>query len=118
MDEKIKSELAACGIDLQSAVARLMNNEALYLRLLKKFPADKSYQELIDGLAAKDYDMAFRGAHTLKGVSGNLSMNDLMDITVVIVEKLRSENYDELDQDAVILTEHYEKVINVINKLS
>ena len=38
------------------------------LSVAVKFLDDSSYQMILDGIEAKDAELAFRGAHTLKGV--------------------------------------------------
>ena len=63
------------GINIQAGLDRLIGDTRLYRRLLKKFAenqadtADKIQQALI----SKDLDTAQRLAHTIKGVSGNIS---------------------------------------------
>ena len=47
------------------------------LRLLAMFPADENYALLEQAMAAGDTDAAFRAAHTLKGVCGNLCLEEL-----------------------------------------
>ena len=43
------------------------------------------------------YEQIFAAAHTLKGVAGNLGMIRVYEFLVVIVEKIRNANYEELD---------------------
>ena len=64
-------------IDVPAAVKRLSGNETLFARLFHDFCRD--YRTIADeigtAMAAGDSDRAKRLAHTLKGVSGNLSAN-------------------------------------------
>ena len=46
MDEKRKARLQAGGIDVDSALARMMGSEALLERFLGKFPDDLNYPAL------------------------------------------------------------------------
>ena len=59
------------GSDYDGVLKRL-GSEALVKRFAVKFLNDPSFQDLTDGLAAKDGEKAFRAAHTLKGVCLNL----------------------------------------------
>lgn len=64
------------GADYEDVLGRL-RNEALIRKFAKKFLEDGSFQMLKDGLAKKDGEMAFRAAHTLKGVCQNLGFDNL-----------------------------------------
>jgi len=77
------------GIRYDEGLARFMGNAALYQTFLKKFPADPGFSALGDALRAGDAEAAFQAAHSLKGVSGNLSLNDLYENTIPLVEALR-----------------------------
>ena len=63
------------GADYEDVLGRL-RNEALIRKFAKKFLEDGSFQMLKDGLAKKDGEMAFRAAHTLKGVCQNLGFDN------------------------------------------
>ena len=96
---------------------RLMNNEMLLKRLLLKFKDDKNLAGLEQAVAEKSYEDAFHCAHTLKGVAGNLGMEKIMNADVVVVEKLRSENYEGLEADVANLKEAYTPVMDVIMRI-
>ena len=57
------------GSDYDGVLKRL-GSEALVKRFAVKFLNDPSFQDLTDGLAAKDGEKAFRAPHTLKGGTG------------------------------------------------
>ncbi len=46
MDDTIKKQLTEAGVDLDKTMERFMNNEALYLKFLKRFPEDPNYAQL------------------------------------------------------------------------
>jgi signal transduction histidine kinase/CheY-like chemotaxis protein/HPt (histidine-containing phosphotransfer) domain-containing protein len=61
------------GLDTKDALGRLGGNRPLYLKLLRQFLDLASTPALVDeSLAAGDWQVAGRLAHTLKGVAGNL----------------------------------------------
>ena len=67
---------AALGGDYQEVLGRLCS-EALVRRFVGKFLSDQSFQLLDTALSAGNYEEAFRAAHTLKGVTQNLSFTKL-----------------------------------------
>lgn len=77
------------GANTKDGLDRCMNNEAFYLRLVDKAINDDSFIKLKDELEKKNYDEAFKIAHSLKGVLGNLSLTPLYDLAVEITENLR-----------------------------
>ena len=66
----------------------------LFRKFIGKFSSDPSFQLLSDSLKAGSYEEAFRAAHTLKGVSQNLSFTKLYQSSHEITEALRTANYD------------------------
>lgn len=112
--------LQAIGVDEREVMARFMNNEGLYCRILKKFMEDKSYGELKTSWEDGDYEAAFRAAHTLKGVSANLGLGAIREISSAITEQLRPGHTrdDIFLQDSMIkLKQQYEAAQKVIEKL-
>ena len=69
-------------------------SEALVKKFVGKFLADQSFQLLESTLKAGDYEEAFRAAHTLKGVTQNLSFTKLYQSSNEITEALRTKDYD------------------------
>ena len=84
---------AALGGDYEEVLNRLYS-EALVRKFIGKFSSDPSFQLLSDSLKAGSYEEAFRAAHTLKGVSQNLSFTKLYQSSHEITEALRTANYD------------------------
>ena len=117
MTEESKKQLKEFGVDVEGSLERMLGNEALFERVLKKFISDDSYPLLVETLAAGDYETAFRHAHTLKGVAGNLGINALMEADIVVVEKLRVGNLEGIEEDMKKVTELYEEVCTVLKNL-
>ncbi len=74
--------------DFDQACKRLMN-ERMVTRFVLKFPSDPSMQQLREAVAAGDNENAFRAAHTLKGVAGNLAFTALYRAACDLTEQLR-----------------------------
>ena len=83
---------AALEGDYQEVLGRLYS-DALVQRFVGKFLTDQSFQTLESTLKAGDYDEAFRAAHTLKGVTQNLSFTKLYQSSHEITEALRTKDY-------------------------
>ena len=82
------------GSDYDGVLKRL-GSEALVKRFAVKFLNDPSFQDLTDGLAAKDGEKAFRAAHTLKGVCMNLGFTKLFEVSSALTEELRDKEIKE-----------------------
>ncbi len=85
--------LDAAGLDTADALARLMGSEALLGRLLGKFTADENCAKLVAAAEKDDADAALEAAHALKGVSGNLSMTRLYELTARQCELIRGGDW-------------------------
>lgn len=84
MDSLRRQRLLDAGLDVDSALARFMNNEALLEKFLAKFPADPNHHRLAAAIAA----------HTLKGVCGNLSMTALFELLTRQVAAFRADDWE------------------------
>ena len=70
---------------------RRLCSESFVLHFVKKYPANPSFDELCEAVGRSDWETAFRAAHTLKGVTGNLSMTRLYTLLVGLTDALRGE---------------------------
>lgn len=90
MDEAKKQALVRAGIDVDAALARMMGSEALFMRLIRKFPDDENHAQLCAAMERGDAQAALSASHTLKGVCGNLSMTGLFGLFERQVAALRA----------------------------
>lgn len=72
-----------------------LRSEALVQKFVIKFLADPSYELLCTSMEAKNYEEAFRAAHTLKGVCQNLSFAKLYASSAQLCEALRDGFHPE-----------------------
>ena len=77
MDEAKKQALVRAGIDVDAALARMMGSEALFMRLIRKFPDDENHAQLCAAMERGDAQAALSASHTLKGVCQNLGFTNL-----------------------------------------
>lgn len=93
--------LSQSGIEVEQALERFMNNEALYLRFLNKFLQDENFSGIASSASSGDYDAMLTYAHTLKGVAGNLGLMPLYQLLDTLVLRLRS--HETADMQALVL---------------
>lgn len=78
----------AIGADFAEVIRRLGNEDRVQ-RFLLKLPADPSFSTLCQALEEKNYEEAFRAAHSLKGISMNLGLTPLAESSSALTEALR-----------------------------
>ena len=112
----IKECYEQMGADYEDVLGRL-RNEALIRKFAKKFLEDGSFQMLKDGLAKKDGEMAFRAAHTLKGVCQNLGFDNLYEPSFELTEKLRGKDTTGSEELFAKVEEQYSRTTNAIRMI-
>ena len=84
------NETEAVYIDIEDALKRVGGNKALYKKLLGRF-VDGNYIEAIEtALQGGNPEDTAREAHTLKGVSANLSLEKVRALSIELEEKVKS----------------------------
>lgn len=113
------AELEALGVDRQEVMARFMNNEGFYTRILKKFLEDQSYGQLKNAFNTGSTEEAFRAAHTLKGVSANLGLHNIYALSSEITEQYRHGDADMqlVEEKLKKLDEQYSMALDIIKRL-
>jgi len=117
MDEKRKQQLEEAGINFQTGMERFLGNEKLFVSFLHKFPKDPSFSQLCIHMENKETQAAFREAHTLKGVAGNLSLDGLSVLLVPFVERLREGNFEKAKSLFSGIIEKYTQLNDIIDEL-
>lgn len=105
------------GGDYENAISRF-RSEALIKRFLPMFLNDPSFNELTEALEKGDVQPAFRAAHTLKGVTANLSLTKLNSVSVEITEMLRAEELLRAKEYFPNVKEAYDKTLEAIEQLT
>ena len=76
------------GGDYDEVMMRFMKEERVN-RFIPMFLKDGSFAELQKAVAEQDWNTAFRAAHTLKGVAGNMSFERLRAVDSDLTEAIR-----------------------------
>lgn len=115
----VKECYEAFGGNYDEVISRLRTDERV-ARFLQKVVDDGSYKLLIDSIATNNVDEAFRAAHTLKGVCGNLSITKFGESSSALCEYLREKRV--IDDAVLSMLEKvkvdYELTINSIKQLN
>ncbi len=101
------------GGNYEEVVGRL-RSERLIQKFVLKFMNDGSYQLLVDSMASKNYEEAFRAAHTIKGVCQNLALTQLLESSSELSEALRHGYTPEADGLADRVSQDYRQTITAI----
>ncbi len=117
MEDALKEKLDRAGVDVASAMDRFLGNEKLLIKFLGKFPKDGSYALFKSAMEEKRYDDAFKAAHTLKGLSANLSLTGMFEVISSEVEFLRGSMYEEAEKMLPEVVQEYEKVKEILENL-
>lgn len=99
MNENFRKLLEENGADVDMTLKRFMGNETIYLKFIRKFLDDKNYETIETSLAQNDYEAAFAGAHSLKGVAGNLGLDPVYEAASEMSELLRNAKNTGIDAE-------------------
>ena len=104
---------AAMGGNYEDVIGRL-RSERLVQKFVLKFVDDGSYGLLCRSLEEKNYEEAFRAAHTIKGVCQNLSFTMLGRSSSALSEALRGGYTPEADALAEQVKAEYQQTAQAI----
>ncbi|MBR2275054.1 MAG: Hpt domain-containing protein [Lachnospiraceae bacterium] len=106
------------GSNYDEVLERLMNNEGLITKLLKKYAEDQNFEKLKAAMAEKNYEDAFTAAHTLKGLAANLGFTELYERVSTLTEKLRGGEYEGNEELLSEVGVKQEAVVSGIGQLA
>ena len=90
MDAMKITILEDAGIKWTETLPKLLNNEQIYIKYLKKLLTNDYYERLLMMLDAGECEVAFELAHTLRGTVGNLGVELMHQCLVEMTEELRA----------------------------
>jgi HPt (histidine-containing phosphotransfer) domain-containing protein len=105
-------------VNLEEALKRVMNNSKLLAKLLTKFKDDKNLSDLESALASGDLPKAQINAHTLKGLSANLSLIELNKQVLEMETQIKAGavNPNQIEVVKAVYSETIKEVEKVIAK--
>lgn len=106
--------------DVNEGLARVGGNKALFVKLLGMCVSSPEFERFETAAAAGDIKACEEAVHTVKGLSGNLSMTTLYEASDMFCRSLRDGNFDETlaaDYRSAV-TETQERLPGLIAELS
>lgn len=101
------------GADVDSGLARCLNKEDFYLKLVNLGLADERFGTLQKILESKDYDAGFEAVHALKGVISNLALTPLLSPIEKMTELLRSRTDTDYSELCKEITDKRNKLLSL-----
>jgi HPt (histidine-containing phosphotransfer) domain-containing protein len=96
----------------------LEEEEFTELFSLYKETTASDLKELKFAITAGDAEKAHEKAHSIKGASGNLGLNDLYETAKAIDDRARVNAFDGLENMFQEFWENYEKLVRELEKVS
>lgn len=90
-----KEKLVSAGINYDEGIHRFSGKAEIYEKYIRRLFEQNPMEELKSQIDEKNYENAFRLAHSLKGTTGSLSVNKLYDKMCALVEVLSKTPQDE-----------------------
>lgn len=103
------------GCDMSGALERTLGDEEFLLKCIKMAMNEPEFELLGNSINEKDLHLSFEYAHALKGVIGNVGLTTLYVCIVKIVETLRLEKFDNVENDYRELMSEKDKIQEIIN---
>ena len=105
------------GSNYDAVVSLMGGSERIVDKFVRKFPNDPSAAELFRSFEAKDYETAFRMAHTLKGVCLNLGFDKLRRSSSELTEALRGTVADNAPELLENVRRDYDEIIGALKEI-
>ena len=103
--------------DYNDVMSRLITEERVK-KYLCKVPGDSNFADFRTKLDEKDYEVAFRCVHNIKGIGLNLGLSKLVEKSSCICEELRhGEPKTDIAPMVEVLYQEYEKIRNTISQI-
>ena len=93
------------GLDVKKGLAIVANNKTVYIRLLKSFAGNSFCDKIIEAVNSGDPEQIRHNAHSLKGVAGNMHMDELFELSRAI---------ESAAKDGVAVSAGDENVVKII----
>ena len=108
---ELAEKLSMYGIDYADAMDRFGQNAVLYEHLAMKYLNDEHFVGFKAAMEVADYDNAYREAHSLKGVAGNLSLLNLYNAASEVTRFLSEGEYQAAAHNLPSLNDAHIKTI-------
>ena len=114
---KLRDICDKLNINYEENISRFAGNENIYIKFLKKFLEDNTYNNLKQAYNQKSYEDIEKNAHMLKGLSANLGINRIFILSNDIVQSVRRKEFNKIDSLYNILSKEYELTLQMIRNI-
>lgn len=104
-NEEMFAQLQRLGMDTGQALGRFMGNEELLLHFVCQLPEHLRFAQARQSLEQEDEETFYMLVHGMKGIAGNLSIEDLFDCFQAILVEFRSAKFQHKTKLAALLQE-------------
>ncbi len=115
----LKEFFMLVGGDYDEIMSRLLS-ERIILKYVLRFKEDTSLDELRNAFSENNTEVAFRIAHTLKGVCSTFGLGNLYKYSYELTETLRDQSNIDMDKAKelfIFVEKYYIETKDLINKL-
>ena len=110
-----KELLTQAGIDVNDGIRRFNDKEDLYERFLFTFPKDVNYDIMCEAISKGDAEQAFQAANAFDWITGNLSLNQLYNHIIPLVDSLKKRRMEKVNELLEVVSVDYDKVIKALS---
>ena len=104
-------KLREYGANVDEGLARCLNKEDFYIKMVNLGLSDERFEKLDDIFASKDLDAAFEAVQALKGVIANLALTPLSSPIEKMTELLRSRTNTDYGELVAQVKEERNKIL-------
>jgi PAS domain S-box-containing protein len=109
------------GVDVTGGMKRVAGNKGLYRDLLQQFAAKQAdaSSQISSAIESRDYNLAERIVHTIKGVAGNIGLGKVLAAAEKLERALRREDGDRLrlfEEFELVLKRQVEAIRSAISE--
>jgi len=99
-------------VDVKDGTKRVMNNTKFFVKLLSKFKDDTSINDIETYMKEGDMEKARTAAHTLKGLTANLSLTELFKQCAELEAQIKAGSAN-MEQVALVRDIHAKTLIEI-----
>ncbi|MCP1101422.1 HPt (histidine-containing phosphotransfer) domain-containing protein [Aequitasia blattaphilus] len=110
---ELLTKLTNYGADVNAALERFGGDASLFETCFYMLIEDENFANLGKYMKEKNYEEAFKCAHALKGVVGNLEITPLYQSISSLVESLRAQNYEDIDSIYHQIETDYQSLLDI-----
>lgn len=114
---ELKELYETIGGNYQETISRLPG-ESMIKKFVLKYTQDPTYAQLEKALEEKDWETAFRAAHTLKGVAQNLGFDALYQAAFALTEQLRGAKPMQNEADWKAVQQAQKRILDSVQKFA